>query len=220
MTMRVSFEQELKQLNEDLIEMGRNVADSIQQTMKAFESNDRALAMKIIQNDRAINDMERSIESQCLSLMLRQQPVAKDLRHISMALKVVTDLERIGDHAADIAELVLHLDDKKSETMIQILPNMVESIQEMLQSAIEAFIKKDILLAKKVEKQDDIIDDYFNQAKNEIVQMLRTVQGNEDKMVDLLMIAKYLERIGDHAVNVCEWTEFHDTGEVKNHRIL
>ncbi len=220
MTMRVSFEQELKQLNEDLIEMGRNVADNIQQTMKAFESNDRALAMKIIQNDRAINDMERSIESQCLNLMLRQQPVAKDLRHISMALKVVTDLERIGDHAADIAELVLHLDDKKSETMIQILPNMVESVQEMLQSAIEAFIKKDILLAKKVEKQDDIIDDYFNQAKNEIVQMLRTVQGNEDKMVDLLMIAKYLERIGDHAVNVCEWTEFHDTGEVKNHRIL
>lgn len=220
MTMRVSFEQELKQLNEDLIEMGRNVADSIQQTMEAFENNDHDLAIKIIQNDHSINEMERSIESQCLNMMLRQQPVARDLRHISMALKVVTDLERIGDHAADIAELVLHLDDKQSETMIQILPNMVDSVQEMLQSAIEAFIKKDILLAKKVEKQDDIIDDYFNQAKNEIVQILRTVQGNEDKMVDLLMIAKYLERIGDHAVNVCEWTEFHDTGEVKNHRIL
>lgn len=220
MTMRVSFDQELKELNEELIEMGRQVVDTIGQTFTAFEKNDQVLAGKIIQNDRVINDMERSIEARCLSLMLRQQPVAKDLRHISMALKVVTDLERIGDHAADIAELVLHLDDKKSEQMITVFPEMVASVKEMLGSAIQAFISQNILEAKKVEKQDDIIDDYFNQVKIAAAKLLKEDHESPDKIIDLLMIAKYLERIGDHAVNVCEWTEFNDTGEVQNHRIL
>lgn len=219
MTMRTSFDQELKLLNEELTEMSTHIVDVIEQTLKAFEENDQEMASKIIQNDRTVDEMERSIESRCLSLMLRQQPVARDLRHISMALKVVTDLERIGDHAADIAELVLHLDDKKSEYMIQVLPNMVESVKAMLQSAIDAFIRKDVLLAKKVEKQDDVVDEYFNQVKKSVAVLMQQSQ-EADKAVDLLMIAKYLERIADHAVNVCEWTEFHDTGEVKNHRIL
>ncbi|MDO4294599.1 MAG: phosphate signaling complex protein PhoU [bacterium] len=219
MTMRTSFDHELKVLNEELTEMGTKVVNTIEETLMAFQENDQKLATKIIRGDREVDEMERTIESRCLNLMLRQQPVAKDLRHISMALKVVTDLERIGDHAADIAELVLHLDDKGSEFILPVLPDMVASVKEMLQMAIDAFIRKDVLLARKVEKQDDVVDDYFNQVKKDVASFIQN-EGNADKAVDLLMIAKYLERIADHAVNVCEWTEFHDTGEVKNHRIL
>ena len=218
--MRITFEQELENLNECLTEMGTKVEKIIERTFEAFGKNDRDALQKIIGGDGDVDRMEKDIEAKCLSLMLRQQPVAKDLRHISMALKVVTDLERIGDHAVDIAELAMRLDQKDAQSMIEYLPEMVENVKTMLRESINAFVKKDRELARSMEERDDVIDGLFNRVKQEAVKLLKEDGAESDKVVDLLMLAKYLERIGDHAVNVCEWTEFFDTGLVKNVRIL
>ena len=218
--MRISFEQELENLNESLTEMGTRVEKIIENTFEAFRNNDRDALEKIISGDGDVDRMEKDIESKCLSLMLRQQPVARDLRHISMALKVVTDLERIGDHAVDIAELAMRLDQKDAESMIGYLPEMVENVKSMLRESITAFVNKDRELARSMEERDDILDGLFHRVKQEAVKLLKDGSAESDKVVDLLMVAKYLERIGDHAVNVCEWTEFFDTGLVKNVRIL
>ena len=218
--MRITFEQELENLNESLTEMGTKVEKIIERTFEAFGKNDRDALQKIIGGDGDVDRMEKDIEAKCLSLMLRQQPVAKDLRHISMALKVVTDLERIGDHAVDIAELAMRLDQKDAQSMIEYLPEMVENVKTMLRESINAFVKKDRELGRSMEERDDVIDGLFNRVKQEAVKLLKEDGAESDKVVDLLMLAKYLERIGDHAVNVCEWTEFFDTGLVKNVRIL
>ena len=218
--MRITFEQELENLNESLTEMGTKVEKIIERTFEAFGKNDRDALQKIIGGDGDVDRMEKDIEAKCLSLMLRQQPVAKDLRHISMALKVVTDLERIGDHAVDIAELAMRLDQKDAQSMIEYLPEMVENVKTMLRESINAFVKKDRELARSMEERDDVIDGLFNRVKQEAGKLLKEDGAESDKVVDLLMLAKYLERIGDHAVNVCEWTEFFDTGLVKNVRIL
>lgn len=218
--MRITFEQELENLNESLTEMGTKVEKIIERTFEAFGKNDRDALQKIIGGDGDVDRMEKDIEAKCLSLMLRQQPVAKDLRHISMALKVVTDLERIGDHAVDIAELAMRLDQKDAQSMIEYLPEMVENVKTMLRESINAFVKKDRELARSMEERDDVIDGLFNRVKQEAVKLLKEDGAESDKVVDLLMLAKYLERIGDHAGNVCEWTEFFDTGLVKNVRIL
>ena len=218
--MRSVFEQELDELNQELSGMGTRVESIIEDTFEAFKTNDRDTLTKIAHGDSEIDRMEKDIETKCLSLMLRQQPVAKDLRHISMALKVVTDLERIGDHAVDIAELALRLNDKDSDTMVNYLPEMVDNVKIMLRESIDAFVTKDMEQAKSIEKRDDIIDGLFCKVKDEVVELLKADSVLSDKAVDLLMVAKYLERIGDHAVNVCEWTEFFDTGLVKNVRIL
>ena len=216
--MRITLE--LENLNESLTEMGTKVEKIIERTFEAFGKNDRDALQKIIGGDGDVDRMEKDIEAKCLSLMLRQQPVAKDLRHISMALKVVTDLERIGDHAVDIAELAMRLDQKDAQSMIEYLPEMVENVKTMLRESINAFVKKDRELARSMEERDDVIDGLFNRVKQEAVKLLKEDGAESDKVVDLLMLAKYLERIGDHAVNVCEWTEFFDTGLVKNVRIL
>ena len=193
MTTRINYDHERTLLNDDIKQMGYMVESSIEQCFIAFEDQDFEKAEGIIRGDRTINDLERSIEARCLSLILRQQPVAGDLRVVSSALKVVTDLERIGDHASDIAELILRID---------------------------AFISQDITAAKTIEKQDDIVDELFTKVKNDVIDLLKQSAEHADQCIDLLMIAKYLERIGDHAVNVCEWTEFAKTGALKNVRIL
>lgn len=220
MTTRILFDQELEELNSELEKMSEIVAQSIEDTFEALNTNNRVLAKEIIRNDSIIDDMERSIESRCLALVLRQQPVARDLRHISTALKVVTDLERIGDHAADIAELTLHLNQVGSCAALKHLPAMVESVKSMVRDAIRAFIERDVDKAGEIQLRDDIIDAFFDKVKGEVINLLKNDSEKSDSAVDLLMIAKYLERIGDHAVNVCEWTEFSDTGAVKHVHIL
>ena len=190
MGSRVVFEQELQALNESLIRMGETVEHSIETTFQAFQDNNHETLETIIRSDNSVDEMERDIESKCFSLMLRQQPVAKDLRHISMALKVVTDLERIGDHAVDIAELALRLDQRDAQSMIQFLPEMVANVKAMLQGAIRAFVRKDLELARSMEERDDIIDGLFNRVKQEAVKLLKEDAAEPDKVVDLLMIAK------------------------------
>lgn len=220
MTTRVNYEHELNLLNDDIKEMGRLVEASIEQCFIAFEDQDFEKAEDIIKGDRTINDLERSIEARCLSIILRQQPVAGDLRVVSSALKVVTDLERIGDHASDIAELILRIKGEHVYHVVRHIPSMAAAAREMVRSSIEAFINQDIEIAKQIEKQDDVVDELFSKVKVDVVDLLKQSTEQIDQCIDLLMVAKYLERIGDHAVNVCEWTEFSKTGALKNVRIL
>lgn len=200
--------------------MAHMVVAAIEQTFIAFEDQNFTLAEEIIKGDRTVNDMERAIESRCLSLILRQQPVAGDLRQVSTALKVVTDLERIGDHASDIAELILRLKSDHAYHIVKHLPVMAACAQQMVHNAIDAFIERDMDAAVQIIKKDDEVDDLFNQVKNEVIELLKASPDQADQGIDLLMIAKYLERIGDHAVNVCEWTQFSKTGALKNVRIM
>lgn len=220
MSARVTYDHELDLLNKDLKEMGHMVERAIEQTFVAFEDHNFMLAEDIIKGDRNVNDMERAIEARCLSLILRQQPVAGDLRQVSTALKVVTDLERIGDHASDIAELILRLKSDRAYRIVKHLPEMAAAAQQMVHDAIEAFISRDLEAAMSIIKRDDQVDDLFNHVKIDVIELLKAAPGQADQGIDLLMVAKYLERIGDHAVNVCEWTQFSRTGALKNVRIM
>jgi phosphate transport system protein len=220
MTARLSFEHELQLLRENLREMGHLIEEAIEKTLNAFETQNEVLANEIIQGDRNVNDIEKTIESRCLSLILKQQPVARDLRIVTAALKVVTDMERIGDHAADIAELILREKREPIYNLVKHIPEMAKVSKEMVHDAVNAFTSLDIEEAKKIENKDDVVDELFDRVKEEVANLLRTSSEHVDQCVDILMIAKYFERIGDHAVNICEWAEFHETGSVNNIRIL
>lgn len=220
MTARLSFEHELQVLKENLVEMGQLIEIAIEKTLIAFETQDVALVNEIIEGDRNVNDMEKTIEARCLSLILKQQPVARDLRIVTTALKVVTDMERIGDHAADIAELIIREKRQPVYNLVKHIPEMGFVAKEMVHDAVHAFTTVNVDDARKIMKKDDIVDELFDKVKEEVASLLRTSNEHVDQCVDILMIAKYLERIGDHAVNICEWTEFHETGSVNNIRIL
>jgi len=220
MTARLSFEHELQLLKDDLIEMGRMIESAIEKALEAFETQNDILAKEIISGDRTVNDIEKTIEARCLSLILKQQPVARDLRIVTTALKAVTDMERIGDHAADIAELILRVKGEPIYNLAKHIPEMGTVAKEMVHDAIEAFTKHNITDAREIINRDDVVDDLFDRVKEEVIALLRTSTDQADLCVDILMIAKYFERIGDHAVNICEWTEFHETGSLNNVRIL
>lgn len=218
--MRVNFEKALEELNVELIKMGAVVEDAIKQAVKALNEHDVNLAGEIVAADRQIDDMEKDIEAKCLSLILRQQPVARDLRVVSKALKMVTDMERIGDQASEIAELVTELDESASITAIEHIPQMSEVAIGMVHGAITAFVNRDVEAAKEIIKQDDIVDSLFENVKKDISELLKESPDNIDISINFLMIAKYFERIGDHAENICEWVEFGETGEYKNSIII
>ena len=218
MATRETFLQELKNLNQEVITMSQMVQDAIDSSFQALSEHNTELADKIIKGDRDVDNMERKIETHCLMLMLKQQPVASDLRHISTALKVVTDLERMGDQAADIADLSLRLEAADYGLVSKHLPAMVA--KTMVKDAIRAFIERDTETAETFEQRDDLIDAFFERVKREVIEFLKKDGDKSDVAVDVLMVAKYLERIADHAVNVCEWTEFSDTGAVGDVMIL
>ena len=227
---RPTFEEALTQLNVELIKMGATVEKSIMDAVEAFKNHDEKLAKDIVAKDRIVDDMEKNIEAQCLSLILRQQPVAGDLRVVSTALKMVTDMERIGDHAeniieigdqaSDIAELIPHLGEGDTYDACSHIPAMAQVALEMVHGAINAFVEGDVQKAKEIINKDDIVDDYFDKVKNEVADLLREKTGSVDVILNFLMIAKYFERIGDHAENICEWVEFSKTGEYKDERII
>ncbi|HHU73290.1 MAG TPA: phosphate signaling complex protein PhoU [Clostridiales bacterium] len=220
MTPRFSFDHELKMLHEDLKKMGNLIENAIDKTLEAFETQNEVIAKEIIEGDRNVNDIEKAIEARCLSIVLKQQPVARDLRIVTTALKVVTDMERIGDHAADIAELIIREKREQIYNLVKHIPEMGNVAKSMVRDAVNAFINLDMEQAKEIIKRDDLVDELFDKTKQEVAVILRTSNEHVDQCVDILMIAKYFERIGDHAENICEWTQFHETGSVNNIRIL
>lgn len=213
--MRDRFTGQLKSLHKGLIEMGEQCESVITMATDALINNNKAGAESVSVLDTDIDHKERDIESLCLKLLLQQQPVASDLRQISAALKMITDMERIGDQAADIAELVKYIDGDPIINMTKI-GDMAKHVIYMVTESVNAYVKKDVTLAQNIIKYDDEVDDLFNEMKNEIIDIIAKKNDDAEKAVDLLMIAKYLERIGDHATNIAEWAVFSVTGVHKS----
>lgn len=218
--MRAIYMEELDSLHKSLEEMGAAVEASFDKLLTAVDNGDEDLEMQIIRGDRVINDMERNIESRCLSLITRQQPIAGDLRMISAALKVVTDIERIGDQTADIAELMLRLENSGLEAYSRHIKGMLGVTKEIVHDAVSAFVRRDQQAANEVIRHDDVVDELFTKVKDDLVGMLREGEADVDACVDVLMMAKYLERIGDHAVNIAEWEIFQESGAIRDIRLI
>lgn len=217
---RTYFDKELEVLHTDLIRMGSMIEQAIKNSIKSLETRDYALAKEIVDNDKNVDEMEKEIETRCLRLLWHQQPVAKDLRAISTAIKMITDMERIGDQAADIADISLHRKIKDIQTLAPSILIMSKTAIEMVSDSIQSFIHSDLILAKLTIEKDDIVDDYFEQVKQDLIALVKRDQSQADCVIDALMISKYLERIGDHAVNICEWVEFYQTGVRKESKLL
>lgn len=214
--MRNRFDRQLSTLNDELIEMGSMIEKSIETAIKALVNQDVDLARHAIEADEEIDRQERIIEDLCLKLLLQQQPVAKDLRLISSALKMITDMERIGDHASDISEITIALADQSYIKKLEHIQQMAKETMIMLVGSIEAFVDKDLEKANEVIKRDDVVDDLFDKVKKELIQMIHENADKGEQAADLLMVAKYMERIGDHATNISEWVIFSITGEHKS----
>ena len=212
--MRNRFDEQLFELNREIIEMGAMCEEAIASAVKALTTGDMELAGKVKANSGAIDQMERDIEGRCMKLLLHQQPVARDLRLISAALKMITDMERIGDQAEDIAEIVTFLNGRTMEGM-ELIEEMARETIEMVTASVDAFVKKDVALAKKVIDQDDVVDDYFSRVKCGIISLITENHADGEFALDLLMISKYFERIGDHATNIAEWVIYSVTGTHK-----
>ena len=210
--MRTRFDTELDNLNSDMIAMGALCENAISEAMQSLFTADKAAAQRTIEEDREIDRKEKDIEALCLRLLLQQQPVARDLRVISSALKMITDMERIGDQAADIAELIRHMHLTPVSRQNKHLSKMAEATKKMVTESIDAFVKKDAALATKVLADDDLVDSLFLKLRRDIIEMIAADPGCGEEAVDVLMIAKYLERIGDHATNIAEWVLFSITG--------
>ena len=211
--MRNRFDRELDTLNLELIKMGGLIENAIEYSAKALINQDLTLIKKVNELEVEIDDMEKSIEAHCLKLLLQQQPVASDLRIISTALKMITDMERIGDNAEDIAEIARHILNQKFIKDIVHIPQMAEATISMITKSIDAFVKRDKKLAEEVCRSDDIVDNLFDVIKEELIEKIQEDRSNGEQAIDLLMIAKYFERIGDHAENIAEWVIFSITGE-------
>ncbi|MDY2588733.1 MAG: phosphate signaling complex protein PhoU [Agathobacter sp.] len=205
--MRAKFDEQLNQLNQEMVQMGVMIEENIQTSIEALVRHNVEMAKEIVEKDVAVDQKQKQIEGICFDLLIQQQPVAKDLRAITAAMKMVTDMERIGDHAADISEITVLLDNAEKTKSMETIIQMASEALFMLMQSIDAYVKKDIELAQKVIQHDDVVDKLFGQIKQEIIEQIQ--QNKEVKEgeyeIDMLMIAKYLERIGDHATNIAEW---------------
>ena len=209
--MRSKFDEQLALLNRELIEMGALCEEVIALSSKALTELDKTLAAKVAPLDTEIDQKERTIESMCLKLLLQQQPVACDLRQISAALKMITDMERIGDQAEDIAEIVTFLDGHTAEND-DLLREMAKAVIKMVTESVDAYVRRDTALAEKVIADDDTVDRYFDDIKHRLIGSIARDPDGGEYALDVLMIAKYFERIGDHATNIAEWVIFSITG--------
>lgn len=209
--MRNKFDSQLEKLNLELITMGALCEDAISASVKAMLDGDDALCEKVFAADAEIDQKERDIETICMKLLLQQQPVARDLRVISSALKMISDMERIGDQASDIAEITKFIKNSSVQSRVHI-SDMAAAATKMVTDSVESFVKKDLSLARAVMEYDDKVDNLFDCVKDELVRLISEDRENGEFCIDLLMIAKYLERIGDHAVNIAEWVEYSITG--------
>lgn len=209
--MRLKFDEQLDLLNRELITMGALCENAIAASAKALIEGNPALASSVSELSAQIDRKEREIETICLKLLLQQQPVAKDLRVVSSALKMVTDMERIGNQSEDIAEIIT-MANIKAMNDVEYVHDMAVAVIQMVTNSIDAFVKKDIVIAKSVIEYDDVVDGYFDKIKKMLIEYLSRPKADGECAIDLLMIAKYFERIGDHAVNVAKWVMFSITG--------
>lgn len=213
--MATRFQRQLEELHVNLITLGSLCEKAITLSAKAIQSQEEDPARLVFETDKEIEKKERELETLCMHLLLHQQPVAGDLREISAALRMLSDMERIGDQAADIADLSLFID-KNRVQIPHIISRMVEATVKMVTESIDAFVKADLELCRKVIGDDDVVDDAFNEAKDKLADMICKQNLDAKAALDLLMTAKYLERIGDHAVNIAEWVEYSITGIHRN----
>ena len=208
MNMRNKFQEQLQNLNQEMIRMGKLCEEAIAAAIKlTMEYTNEELKQEVLDTDAEIDRKEREIEGLCMKLLLRQQPVAKDLRTISSALKMISDMERIGDQASDIVELAGYIRDSDVKYKIH-LSDMANEVIKMVTESIDSFVTKDLDMAKSVIIYDDVVDNYFNEIKEELITMIANDYDNGEEYLDILMIAKYLERIGDHATNIAGWVEY------------
>lgn len=217
--MRNQFDRELARLSSELMEMGALIEDAITNAVGALAPDGTASAKRAMELEEQIDETERDIERRCLRLLLQQQPVARDLRAISTALKMITDMERIGDQARDISEIALTLP-RGGALELEHIPRMAEATIHMVKGAIDAFIARDEARANEVIAYDDVVDRLFSRVRDEIAALLRRERESSETAIDFLMIAKYFERIGDHAVNIAEWVVFSITGTHKSAKIV
>lgn len=202
--MRAKFDEQLHMLNQEMMHMGSMIEDKIQKAIEALIGQNSVLAKEIMEADNEVDREQKKIENICFNLLMQQQPVARDLRVISAAMKMVTDMERIGDHAADISEMTVMMESEPYVVDLSDIKKMASETVLMLIQSIEAYVEKDMLKAQSVIDHDDIVDELFNKVKQELIDMIRKNPAVSEQAADMLMVAKYFERIGDHATNLAE----------------
>lgn len=206
--MRIKFDEQLRTLNNEMISMGNMIQKAIQDTIDAFFSQNTVKARMIMKDDELVDREQKLIENICFQLLIQQQPVAKDLRTVTAAMKMVTDMERIGDHAADIAELTIVMSKSSFILNVEQVRRMSAETIVMLLSAVQAYVERDMEKAREVIDHDDVVDALFTEVKANLIKMMQNNPNNAEYAADLLMVSKYLERIGDHATNIAEWVIF------------
>lgn len=202
--MRTKFDEQLHMLNQEMMHMGSMIEERIQKAIEALIGQDSALAKEIMDGDSEVDREQKKIENICFNLLMQQQPVARDLRVISAAMKMVTDMERIGDHAADISEMTVMMSDTPYVADLEDIKKMASETVLMLIRSIEAYVEKDMLKAQSVIDHDDIVDDLFHKNKQDLIELIQKNPAVSEQAADMLMVAKYFERIGDHATNLAE----------------
>lgn len=206
--MRTKFDEQLRTLNTEMVHMGNMIEEAIQNALDALFNQDIEKAKQIMKDDEQVDHEQKKIENICFQLLVQQQPVAHDLRNITAAMKMVTDMERIGDQAADISELTVMMPDSINKVNAENIRKMSAEVILMLLKAVEAYVEKDAGKAQKVIDHDDIVDDLFIKVKGELIEVMQKTPEHAETAADLLMVNKYLERIGDHATNIAEWVIF------------
>lgn len=212
MSVRKLFEEELSGLKTELVEMCRLTEQMINNAITALVNRDRELGKSVGLADKRVDEYEMDIEKRCMRILLRQQPVAKDFREVSTALKMITDIERFGDQASDIGDLVYTMPGERYIKKLEHITAMGNLAEKMVRESVNSFISNNEALANEVIALDDKMDDLFLTVKKELIELIKKDGANGDQAIELMMVAKYLERIGDHAVNVAEWTKYNETG--------
>ena len=212
MSARINYEKELKSIFDKLILMCRHIESAIEKCVKALTEQDYELAKEVYEEEKRVDKLEREIEHSCLKILLMEHPVANDFREVSAALKMITDLERIGDQARDIAEITTQFHDEGYIKKLEHIPQMAGIVIQMVKDGVQAYINRDMELARSLDKTDDKVDELFNTVMSELIALIKKNPDNAEQAIMFMMITKYLERIGDHAVNIGEWVEYAITG--------
>ena len=212
MSIRSRYEKELKSITDNLVLMCRHIEVAIEKCVKVLTERDFDLANEVFETDKIIDRMERDIEQSCLKILMMEHPVASDFREVSAVLKMITDLERIGDQARDIAEIATHLNDDGYIKKLVHIPKMATIVIQMVKDGIQSYINRDVELARSIDKTDDKVDELFNTVMDDLIALIKKNPDNAEQAVMFIVINKYLERIGDHAVNIGEWVEYAITG--------